>query len=52
MLKKNVSKNEINIFGNYCDSKIKEDYLDKFVSNSLTEVEIKTDTNIKYKISF
>ena len=33
------------------DTKIKE-YLDKFVSNSLTEVELKADINIKYKISF
>ena len=43
------------ILGGFCltdNSKTKEDYLDKFVSNSLTEVEIKADTNIKYKISF
>jgi 5-methylcytosine-specific restriction protein B len=43
------------ILGGFCltnDSKIKEDYLDRFVSNSLTEAEIKSDTNIKYKISF
>ena len=43
------------ILGGFCltdNTKIKEDYLDKFVSNSLTEVELKTDTNIKYKISF
>jgi hypothetical protein len=43
------------ILGGFCltdNSKIKEDYLDKFVSNSLTEVELKADTNIKYKISF
>jgi hypothetical protein len=43
------------ILGGFCltdNSKIKEDYLDKFVSNSLTEFELKTDTNIKYKISF
>lgn len=43
------------ILGGFCltdNSKIKEDYLDKFVSNGLTEVELKTDTNIKYKISF
>jgi hypothetical protein len=26
--------------------------LDKFLSNSLTEVELNADTNIKYKISF
>lgn len=43
------------ILGGFClkdNSKIKEDYLDKFVSNSLTEVELKADKNIKYKISF
>jgi 5-methylcytosine-specific restriction protein B len=43
------------ILGGFClkdNSNIKEVYLDKFVSNSLTEVELKTDTNIKYKISF
>ena len=43
------------ILGGFClsdNSKIKEDYLDKFVSNSLTDVELKTDANIKYKISF
>ena len=43
------------ILGGFCltdNSKIKEDYLDKFVSNSLTEVELKADTNIKFKISF
>jgi hypothetical protein len=43
------------ILGSFCltdSSKIKEDYLDKFLSNSLTEVELKTDSNIKYKISF
>jgi hypothetical protein len=43
------------ILGGFCltdNSKIKENYLDKFVSNSLSEVELKTDTNIKYKISF
>lgn len=41
--------------GGFCltdNSKIKEEYLDKFVSNSLTELELKSDTNIKYKISF
>ena len=43
------------ILGGFCltdKSKIKEDYLDKFVSNSLTEAELKSDINIKYKISF
>lgn len=33
------------------NSKIKEEYLDKFVSNSLIEVEHKSDENIKYSIS-
>ncbi|NBV67040.1 MAG: hypothetical protein EBR74_00660 [Flavobacteriia bacterium] len=43
------------ILGSFCltdSSKIKEDYLDKFLSNSLTEIELKADSNIKYKISF
>ncbi len=43
------------ILGGFClsdSSKIKEVYLDKFVSNNLTEVELKSDPNIKYKISF
>ena len=43
------------VLGGFCltdNSKIRESYLDKFVSNSLTEVELKADTNIKYKISF
>lgn len=43
------------ILGGFCltdNSKIKENYLDKFVSNSLTEFELKADENIKYKISF
>jgi hypothetical protein len=43
------------ILGGFCladKSKIKEDYLDKFVGNSLSEEELKTDPNIKYKISF
>ncbi len=43
------------ILGGFClidNSKIKEDYLDKFVSNILTEDEIKGDPNIRYKISF
>jgi len=43
------------ILGGFCltdKSKIKEDYLDKFVSNILTEAELKSDANIKYKISF
>lgn len=43
------------ILGGFClsdNTKIKEEYLDKFLSNSLTEVELKADSNIKYKISF
>lgn len=43
------------VLGGFCltdNSKVKEDYLDKFLSNSLTEVELKADSNIKYKISF
>jgi MoxR-like ATPase len=43
------------ILGGFCltdNSKIKEDYLDKFVSNSITEAELESDKNIKYKISF
>lgn len=33
-------------------AEIKENYLDKFASNSLTEAELQSDVNIKYKISF
>jgi len=43
------------ILGGFClsdRSRIKEDYLDKFMSNNLTEDELKSDMNIKYKISF
>jgi hypothetical protein len=43
------------ILGGFCldnNSRIKEDYLDKFVSNNLNEEAIQLDTNIKYKISF
>jgi 5-methylcytosine-specific restriction protein B len=43
------------ILGGFCltdNSKIKEDYLDKFVSNNLTEVELKSDTNINFKVAF
>ena len=43
------------ILGGFCltnNSKIKEDYLDKFVGNNLTEHDIEQDNNIKYKISF
>ena len=41
--------------GGFClkdNSKIKEDYFDKFVSNGLTEVDLNADPNIRYKISF
>jgi len=43
------------ILGGFClknDSKIKENYFDKFVSHTLTELDIKNDDNIKFKISF
>jgi 5-methylcytosine-specific restriction protein B len=43
------------VLGGFClknNSKIKEDYFDKFVSNVLTENDIESDSNIKYKISF
>lgn len=43
------------ILGGFCltdNSKIKEDYLDKFVSNNLTEVNLKSDKNIKFQLSF
>lgn len=43
------------ILGSFCltdNTKVKEDYLDKFVKNSLTEADLQSDVNIKYKISF
>jgi len=43
------------ILGGFCltdNSKIKEDYLDKFVNGTISETEIKADENVKYKISF
>lgn len=43
------------ILGGFClnnYANIKENYLDKFVSNNLTEEDLKSDNNIKYKISF
>ena len=43
------------VLGGFClknKDKIKEDYLDKFVSNGITVEELNEDTNIKYKISF
>ena len=33
-------------------SNIKEEYLDKYLSNNLTETELNSDTNVRYKISF
>ncbi|GGH04034.1 hypothetical protein GCM10011416_23940 [Polaribacter pacificus] len=43
------------VLGGFCltdKSNIKEEYLDKYLSNNLTEAEIKSDINVKYKISF
>jgi 5-methylcytosine-specific restriction protein B len=44
------------VLGSFClvnyTEKIKEDYLDKFASSSLTEEELSNDKNIKYPISF
>ncbi|CAI8327017.1 MAG: Uncharacterised protein [Bacteroidetes bacterium MED-G17] len=43
------------VLGGFCltdKSNIKEEYLDKFLSNSLTEEELKSDINVKYKVSF
>jgi 5-methylcytosine-specific restriction protein B len=43
------------VLGGFClknKDKIKEDYLDKFVSNNITEEELNKDKNIKYPISF
>jgi 5-methylcytosine-specific restriction endonuclease McrBC GTP-binding regulatory subunit McrB len=43
------------VLGGFClkdTNRIKEDYLDKFVSNNLSEDQIAIDDNIKYKISF
>ena len=43
------------ILGGFCltdNSKVKEEYLDKYLSNNLSEAKLKADTNIKYKISF
>jgi len=33
-------------------SNIKEEYLDKYLSNNLSEAELESDSNVKYKISF
>lgn len=43
------------VLGGFClknNEKLRENYLDKFVNNSLTEEELEIDTNIKYRISF
>jgi hypothetical protein len=44
------------ILGRFClkdnKDKIKENYFDKFVSNIISEVELNSDDNIKYHISF
>ncbi|RZK19833.1 MAG: hypothetical protein EOO43_11500 [Flavobacterium sp.] len=43
------------ILGGFCLNnieRVKEDYLDKFVGNGLTDEIIQADTNIKYKLSF
>jgi hypothetical protein len=43
------------ILGGFCltdNSNVKEEYLDKYLNNNLTEAQLKADTNIKYKISF
>lgn len=43
------------VLGGFCltdKSNIKEEYLDKYLSNNLSEVELKSDINVKYKISF
>ncbi len=43
------------ILGGFClkdSTNIKENYLDKFVNYNLTEFDIESDENVKYKISF
>ena len=43
------------VLGGFCltdKSNIKEKYLDKYLSNNLTEEELKSDINVKYKVSF
>jgi 5-methylcytosine-specific restriction protein B len=43
------------VLGGFClknNELIKEKYLDKFVSNSITEEDLNKDKNIKYRISF
>lgn len=43
------------ILGGFClndKSKVKEEYLDKYANNSITESELESDPNIKYRLSF
>lgn len=43
------------ILGGFClinNANIKENYLDKYVNNSISEKEILIDSNIKYRVSF
>jgi 5-methylcytosine-specific restriction protein B len=43
------------VLGGFClknNEQIKENYLDKFVSNSISEEDLNKDKNIKYRISF
>lgn len=43
------------VLGGFCltdKSNIKEEYLDKYLGNNLSEAELKSDINVKYKISF
>ncbi|MDB9882008.1 hypothetical protein OAD66_02625 [Bacteroidia bacterium] len=43
------------ILGGFCltdKSNIKEEYLDKYLNNNLSEAEIKSNINVRYKISF
>jgi hypothetical protein len=43
------------VIGGFClrnKGNVKEDYFDKFVNNAVTELELMTDSNIKYRISF
>lgn len=43
------------ILGGFClkdKSKVKEEYLDRYINNSITESELESDPNIKFRISF
>lgn len=45
----------LTVLGGFClidNSKIKEDYLEKFLNGTLNDEELKADENVKYKISF